>query len=244
MSENGAFVEDPGDRLNAVRERIARAAVRAGREPREVTLVAVSKTFPAAHVLEFARRGQFVFGENRVQEARQKIPEVTAAWSGRRLTWRLVGHLQRNKVKQAVDLFDQVDGVDSLRLLKALSAEAVRRGCTVPVLLQFNCSGETSKSGFDPTEAEVVAEQVSKEPGVQPRGVMTIGPLSDDPEAARPAFRSLVAIRDRLAERLACPLPELSMGMSHDMEVAIEEGATVVRVGSALFGARASMEWE
>jgi pyridoxal phosphate enzyme (YggS family) len=239
MSENGAFVDDTEDRLNAVRERIAQAAVRVGRQPREVTLVAVSKTFPAARVLEFARHGQLVFGENRVQEAKRKIPEITAAWSGEPLTWRLVGHLQRNKVKQALDLFDQLDGVDSLRLLKTVGAEAVRRGCTVPVLLQFNCSEEATKSGFDPTKAEVVAEQVSKEQGVEPRGVMTIGPLSDDPEVARPAFRRLVEVRERLVKRLARPLPEVSMGMSHDMEVAIEEGATVVRVGSALFGARA-----
>jgi len=239
MSENGAFVEDPRDRLNAVRERIAQAAVRVGRQPGEVTLVAVSKTFPAAHVLKFASHGQLVFGENRVQEAKQKIPEITGAWSGEPLTWRLVGHLQRNKVKQALDLFDQIDGVDSLRLLKTVAAEATRRGYTVPVLIQFNCSGEATKSGFDPADADAVAEQVSEEQGVELRGVMTIGPLSDDPEAARPAFRSLIAVRDRMAERLARPLREVSMGMSHDMEVAIEEGATVVRVGSALFGARA-----
>ncbi len=228
----------PAARLDAVRLRIARAAERAGRDPAGITLVAVGKTFPAEAVLELARAGQTVFGENRVQEARDKIPAVRAAWDGTPLTWRLIGHLQRNKARQALELFDTVDSVDSFRLLETLSREAVRAGRTLPVLLEFNCSGEASKGGFEPGELEAVVERLAGAEGLDPRGLMTIGPLSEDPEDARPAFRRLREIRDGVAGRLGRPLPDLSMGMSGDFEIGIEEGATLVRIGTALFGAR------
>jgi pyridoxal phosphate enzyme (YggS family) len=189
-------------------------------------------------VIELAGAGQLVFGENRVQEARSKIPEVTRAWSGPPLTWRLVGHLQRNKVKSALDLFHQLDSVDSFRLLESVAGEAARRKLSVPILLQFNCSGEETKGGFDPKEATTVAKRVGELEGVDVRGLMTIGPLAEDPETARPAFQALRETRERLTNELGRALPELSMGMSGDLEVGIEEGATVVRVGTALFGAR------
>lgn len=237
MSEKPA---SPGasTRLQAVRERIAGAARRAGRDPGGIALVAVSKTFPAADVLELAGLGHRVFGENRVQEARVKIPEVQAAWAGEPLTWRLVGHLQRNKVRTALQVFDTVDSVDSLRLIDALAGEAERRETVIPVELEFNCSGEAAKTGFPPDGVEEVAARLRDEARLDVRGLMTIGPLAEDPETARPAFRRLREIRDELQERLGKTLPELSMGMSGDLEVGIEEGATVVRVGTALFGER------
>jgi hypothetical protein len=189
-------------------------------------------------VIELARAGQRLFGENRIQEARGKIPAVNAAWDGPALAWYLVGHLQRNKVKPALELFDRVDSVDSFRLLSTLAGEAAGRAGPVSVLLQFNCSGEETKGGFQPGDVEALAAALEETPAVAPHGVMTIGPLAGDPEAARPAFRQLVRIRDRLARRLGRPLPELSMGMSGDLEIGVEEGATVVRVGTALFGPR------
>jgi hypothetical protein len=149
-----------------------------------------------------------------------------------------VGHLQRNKVKPALGLFDRIDSVDSFRLLEAVAREAAAGSDPVPVLLQFNCSGEASKGGFGEEDAAALADALRTMPAVDPRGLMTIGPLADDPESARPAFRSLVRIRDGLAAALGRPIPELSMGMSGDLEVGVEEGATVVRVGTALFGAR------
>ena len=225
-------------RLIAVRERIARAAARVGRDPAEVGLVAVSKTVPAAGVLELAAAGQESFGENRIQEARDKVPRVSGGWNGPPLTWRLVGHLQRNKVKPAVELFDWIDSVDSVRLLEALDGEGARRGAPVRVLLQVNCSGEEAKSGFDPRGMAEVSERLGNLRFVQVAGFMTIGPLDPDPESARPAFRRLRAIRDEVAGRTGLALPELSMGMSGDLEIGIEEGATLVRVGTALFGER------
>jgi pyridoxal phosphate enzyme (YggS family) len=237
--ERGSRTSGPAERLEAVRNRIRRAAERASRDPAGITLVAVSKTFAADRVLELAAAGQTVFGENRVQEARDKIPAVNQAWSGPPLTWRLIGHLQRNKVKQALGLFGAVDSVDSFRLLDAIAAEAAKTGRTVPVLLEFNCSGEASKGGFEPEDFDAVARRLAEEPaGVDARGFLTIGPLADDPETARPAFRRLREIRDRFQERLGREFTELSMGMSGDLEIGIEEGATQVRVGTALFGSR------
>lgn len=208
-----------------------------GREPGDIRLIAISKTFDASRVLEFARLGHLVFGENRVQEAGKKIPQVREAWDGPALTWRLVGHLQRNKVRAALDVFDTVDSVDSLRLIEVLAVEAGKRQKVLPILLEFNCSGEEAKSGFRPEEVDQVADRFRDEPRLDLRGLMTLGPLAE-PEAARPAFRRLGQIREELQDRLAHPLPELSMGMSGDFEIGIEEGATLIRVGTALFGSR------
>jgi hypothetical protein len=189
-------------------------------------------------VVELLEAGHLVFGENRVQEARVKIPEVAGLWSGAAPTWRLVGHLQRNKVREALHLFRTVDSVDSIRLLDAIAREAHERGMVVPILLEFNCSGEASKAGFRPEEQDEVAGRLADRTGVEVQGCMTVGPLAEDPEAARPAFRLLRTVRDALAQRLGRALPELSMGMSGDLEIGIEEGATMVRVGSALLGPR------
>jgi pyridoxal phosphate enzyme (YggS family) len=226
-------------RLDAVRARIEGAARRAGRPATEIHLVAVAKTHPPEHVLALAAAGQLVFGENRVQEASAKIAAVADRWKGPPLAWRLVGHLQRNKVRPALQVFDAVDSVDSLRLLEALAAEVRARGKRLPVLLEFNCSGEEAKSGFAPADAEEVAERLAAvEDVLAILGLMTIGPLDPDPEAARPVFRRLRALREDMERRLGRALPHLSMGMSGDLEVAVEEGATMVRVGTALFGSR------
>jgi pyridoxal phosphate enzyme (YggS family) len=229
---------DSARRLHAVRERIRIAALRAGRDPDAVELVAISKTHPVEAVLELARAGQRVFGENRVQEALAKIPAVGERWDGPPLTWRLVGHLQRNKVKRALEIFESVESVDSLRLLEEVAKVGRGRGRPVPVLLEINCSGEASKGGFAPGEADTLAERLAGTDGVAVRGLMTVGPLDPDPESARPAFRLLRELRDRIAARSGRELPELSMGMSGDLEIGVEEGATRVRVGTALFGER------
>jgi pyridoxal phosphate enzyme (YggS family) len=232
--------QSPGDadRIRAVEERIVRAAERARRDPATVRLVAVSKTFPPERVVAMATAGLRVFGENRVQETATKRPAVEAVWSGDPLVWRLVGHLQRNKARAAVELFDTVDSVDSFRLLAALGREAERAGRELPVLLQFNCSGEPQKSGFDPAAVEEVGERVPDTAGITVTGVMTVARHTEDPAGAREDFVRLRDIRERLEETWGRGLPDLSMGMSHDLEIAVEEGATLVRVGSALFGPR------
>ena len=237
MSGDAAF-EQAATRLSEVRDRIDRAAERAGRDPREIQLIAVSKQFPAAAVAAMVDAGQVVFGENRVQEGTTKIPEVDGLRPDARITWRLIGHLQRNKVRAALEVFDTVDSVDSVRLIEALDREAERRDRVVPVLIQFNCSGEAAKSGFETGEVEAVAEALREAEYLDPRGCMTIGPLTGGEEAARAAFQRLHGLRDRLEQLLGGRLPDLSMGMSGDLEAGISEGATHVRVGTALFGPR------
>lgn len=238
MSEDRAISSDFRDRLLAVRKRIKQSAERAGRDPSAIGLVAVSKTWPAANVLDLAALDQLVFGENRLQEAGTKIRRVRDAWNGAPVVWRLVGHLQRNKVRQALELFDFIDSVDSFRLLHAIGQEAVKRKLCVPVLLQFNCSNEETKGGFDPKDAHELARRLAEQPGIDPQGLMTLGPLAENPESSRSAFQTLRHIRDDLVQQTGRDLPDLSMGMSADVEVGIEEGATLVRVGSALFGSR------
>jgi len=213
--------------LARVRERIARAAERASRSPDDVRLIAVSKTFPADVVTEAIRAGVTDLGENRVQEGAAKIPAVAAA--GLHPTWHLIGHLQSNKVKPALDLFDSIHSVDSLELAERISRLAAKR---VTILLEVNTSGEASKFGLPPAEVERVASAVRDLPHIDLAGLMTVGPLAEGPELVRPAFRTLRDLRDELGLR------ELSMGMSGDFEVAIEEGSTMVRVGRAIFGAR------
>ena len=223
-------------RLDRVRERIQRSAERAGRNPDDITLIAVSKTMPADRVLELAALGQRVFGENRVQEAAVKIPEVANAWTGPELTWRMIGHLQRNKLRPALQVFQTIDSVDSLRLLDAL--HDAHAGSPLPILLEFNCSGETSKGGLGADDLPGLVDRLTRYQNLAPQGLMTMGPLDPDPETARPAFRKLVTFRDRLEQTLGTRLKDLSMGMSGDLEVGVEEGATLVRVGTALFGER------
>ena len=225
-------------RLRAIRDRIGEAAAHANREPDEIHLVAVSKTVPIEVLRDAYALGLRVFGENRVQEAQEKI----AALALPDIRWELIGHLQTNKANRAAELFARVQSVDSLRLAEALSARALALGKTLPILLEVNVAGEASKSGFALEETLAAARVIANLPGLRPEGLMTIAPLVDDPEDVRPVFRALRELRDQLRE--AAPLasdggwPELSMGMSDDFAVAIEEGATLIRLGRALFGAR------
>jgi pyridoxal phosphate enzyme (YggS family) len=225
-------------RLRAIRERIGEAAARARRAPDEVQLVAVSKTVPVGVLREAYALGLRVFGENRVQEAQEKIATLALP----DIRWELIGHLQTNKASRAAELFTRVQSLDSVRLAEALSTRASALGKTLPVLLEVNVAGEESKSGFALDEALDAARAIVALPSLRPEGLMTIAPLVDDPEDVRPVFRALRELRDQV--RGAAPLGndggwrELSMGMSDDFAVAIEEGATLVRLGRAVFGAR------
>jgi pyridoxal phosphate enzyme (YggS family) len=223
------------DNLRSVRERAAAACERAGRSPDEVTIVGVSKTFPAALVVEACRAGLTDTGENRVQEAAAKIPAVEALGSSPR--WHLVGHLQTNKVKTALGLFDIIHSVDSVRLAELISRQAANLAVR-PILLEVNVAGEASKFGLRPKETGRALEGIARLPGLAVQGLMTVAPMVDDPEEVRPVFRELRRLRDALGLR------DLSMGMTDDFEVAIEEGATIVRIGRAIFGAREpAWEW-
>ena len=212
--------------IEAVEKRIAAACARAGRARDEVRLVAVTKTFPAADVDRAIAAGMTDVGENKVQEAREKSPDVAGG-----ARWHLIGHLQSNKAKDAVRLFDVIQTVDSVALAEKLGRAADAAGKTQHVLLQINVGREPQKSGADPSAAAELAKQVSAVPSLHLAGLMTIPPAGEADEM-RPYFRELRAMRDDLG------LKELSMGMTDDFEVAIEEGATIIRVGRAIFGAR------
>lgn len=223
------------ENLESIRARIAAACARAGRPVDSVRLLAVSKTQGPEAVRAAAACGQVLFAENRVQEAAAKIPECPE-----RLQWHLIGHLQSNKAAQAARLFDWVHSVDSAKLLEALDRQAGVAGRTLQVLLQVNVSGERAKSGLAPAATPAALELGNRLRNVQVCGLMTIPPLSEDPETARPFFRKLREFRDQWAAETGTELPELSMGMTHDLAVAIEEGATFVRVGTGIFGVRAT----
>jgi pyridoxal phosphate enzyme (YggS family) len=219
--------------LNRVRARIGAACRRAGRSDSSVSLVAVTKTVGVPEILELARLGQCRFGENRVQDALAKHAEL----SGRGFEWHMIGHLQRNKVRDVLKMFSMIHSVDSERLAVEIDKEAAKQGLTVPVLIEVNVSGEATKEGLEPAAVRAVATAVSSMPHVRLAGLMTMAPLVDDAEETRPVFRRL---RGLLEELRAVGLPgadlrHLSMGMTQDFEVAIEEGATLVRVGTALF---------
>lgn len=238
--------------LAAVHERIAHAARRAGRPPEEVALVAVTKTHPPELIAAALEAGITHIGENKVQEAAQKFDSLHNRYP--HAHWHLIGHLQRNKAKQAAGIFTKLHTLDSLRLAEALNRHLEGQNDTLPrqrlpVLLQINVSGEQSKEGFllpgDPDNQAALPsllsdiEPILALPRLEVRGLMTIAPLAPDPEAARPVFRRLRRLRDTLARHFPhATWDELSMGMSDDFEVAIEEGATWVRLGRALFGAR------
>lgn len=219
--------------LEAVRDRISAAARRAGRDPASVRLVAVSKTHPADAVIGAVAAGQGVFGESRVQESREKIPACPAG-----LEWHFIGHLQKNKVRQALPLFSLFHSIDSTGLAQAIDRIAGETGKAVEGLIEVNVSGEQTKHGFTPDSLRTDFLSLAKLPGLRIRGLMTMAPYSENPEEARPFFRALRALRDELQNSHGLALPELSMGMSGDYEPAIEEGATLVRVGSSIFGAR------
>lgn len=234
-------------RIEAVHERMATAARRAGRDPAAITLVAVTKTHPPEIIAQAIAAGVRHLGENRVQEAQAKITALAA--ERQRVTWHLIGHLQRNKAKTAAGLFDTIHSLDSLRLAETLNRQLEAQNRRLPVLLQVNVSGEASKEGFDlPGGPENQAhlpiflaevKQILALAHLQVQGLMTIAPLVSDPEEARPVFATLRQLRDLLARRFpSADWHHLSMGMTDDFEVAIEEGATLVRVGRAIFGER------
>jgi PLP dependent protein len=222
-----------------VRERIRIAAVRARRDPGEITLMAVSKTFPAQSIRDAYEAGIRIFGENRVQEFATKTDALRDLDDAH---WHMIGHLQSNKAGKAAELFHAVDSVDSLKLAAKLNDAARSAGKKLAVLIEVNVGGEATKTGVAPDSAELehllaAAPQLEH---LELRGLMTVPPFTDDPEAARPYFRKLRELRDQIAARKlpAIPMGALSMGMSHDFEVAIEEGSTCVRVGTAIFGNR------
>jgi pyridoxal phosphate enzyme (YggS family) len=229
-------VEHVHSNLAAVRTRIAAAAHRAGRDPGEIRLIAVSKTFPAEAIRAAWAAGQRDFGENKVQEALLK-QEQTADLP---IQWHLIGHLQSNKAKRAADRFAAIHSIDSVELLERVDAAAAEQGARPEIFLQVDLAGEETKFGAPQASLESLARAAAAGRAVRLAGLMVLPPWSEDPEAARPYFRRLREIRDALARSGvdASLLSRLSMGMSHDFEVAIEEGATDVRVGTAIFGNR------
>jgi PLP dependent protein len=227
------------ENIASIRERIQTAAQRAGRDPAEVTLMGVSKTFPAEAIREAYAAGIRVFGENRVQEFAGKAESLSDLPEAR---WHMIGHLQNNKAGKAAELFHGVDSVDSLKLAQKLNEAAANAGKKLAVLLEINVGGESAKTGIavDSAELENLLSSATRLANLHISGLMTIPPYTEDPEGARPYFRKLRALRDQIEARhvAAVQMRLLSMGMSHDFEVAIEEGSTCVRVGTAIFGKR------
>ena len=222
------------DQLQEIRANIAAAELRAGRPAGSTTLLAVSKTFPVSDIMHAYNDGQRLFGENRLQEAMEKIPAMPAD-----CVWHLIGPLQRNKVRKALEQgLALIEAVDSRKLAEAISRIAGELGTTARVLLEVNVDGEESKHGFTPEGLQQEWELLTALPNLDIRGLMCIPAPTDTPEGARPAFATLRQLAETLRTRGPLPLPELSMGMSHDYAVAVEEGATIVRVGSAIFGKR------
>lgn len=229
---------DIKENVERVRDRIARAARRVQRDPDEVALVAASKLVAPERLATAIAAGITTFGENRVQEASEKITRLGPL--GQRVHWHLIGTLQTNKVRYIFDLFDMVQSVDSLRLAREIDRRGERAGKVMDVLIQVNIAGEPTKHGLETAETLRMVEEIAQLSHIRIRGLMTIPPLSPDPEGSRPYFRRLVALRDEV-EKLGLPgveMRQLSMGMTGDFEVAVEEGATMVRIGTAIFGER------
>jgi pyridoxal phosphate enzyme (YggS family) len=222
------------ENLDKVHKRIQEACEACGRDVDEVELIAVSKKKEIPVLREALAAGQTLLGENRIQEVMAKQPELPGS-----VRWHLIGHLQSNKVKQAVHCqFDCIHSVDSAKLLRALNEEAGNQGIVQPILLQVNISGEVSKFGLSPDEVVPLLEESTRCMHLDVQGLMTIPPFTEDPEKAGPFFAALRELRDQAAAKTGFPLTQLSMGMSHDLEAAIREGATWVRVGTDIFGAR------
>ena len=219
------------ENLILIQQRIADAGARARRQPDSVTLLAVTKGQPPEAVNEAARLGLTLFGENKVQEAKAKIPLCSG-----KLRWQMIGHLQSNKCRDAVELFGMIQSVDSLALAQEISKRAVLAGRTMPILLEVNVVGEASKFGYRPEQLLAELAQLNALPRLEVHGLMTVPPWSAAAENVRPVFRQLRELKERCEKILGAPLAHLSMGMSGDFEVAIEEGATMVRIGTALFG--------
>ncbi len=234
------------DNVHRVQDRIAKAAARAGRDPASIVLVAVSKTQPVEALLEAYALGARHFGENRVEEAAIKIPAFKQAIPDSPVVFHMIGHLQSRKAAEAAALFDRVHSIDSLKLAQRLDRFAALLPKVLPILLEVNVSGEVSKYGFDHARREELfsaVESIALLTQVRLEGLMTMAPLVADPEQARPVFRVLHDLRDALEAKYAnVRLPQLSMGMTDDFEVAIEEGATLVRIGRAIFGERMKVQ--
>jgi len=222
------------ENVEAVFEAIRKSARRAGRSDEEVRLVGATKTVRPEQMLEAAEAGVLVFGENRIQEAVQK--QDALEWP-ETLQWHFIGHLQRNKVRSAVTRFQMVQSMDSLQLARVLNDECARAGINMPVLMEINLEQEKTKGGFHPGEVEDKAREMLNFSNLQLKGLMAIPPYCENPEGSRPYFRKLKGFLNDLIDK-GLALSELSMGMSHDFQVAIEEGATMVRLGTALFGKR------
>jgi len=225
---------DIGSNIRSIRQRMEAACARSGRDPHSVQLMAVSKTVEPQRIQQALDAGIMLLGENYVQEAREKIPAI-----GHEAEWHMIGHLQTNKVKYVVNLFDWIHSVDRLELAKELDKRAGQHNHKLRVLIEVNVSGEESKNGIEASLAIDLVSQVSVLPHLIVRGLMTMPPYSDDPEQSRPYFKSLRALRDAISAAMpGVQMDQLSMGMTDDFEVAIEEGATIIRVGRAIFGAR------
>jgi PLP dependent protein len=223
------------DNLATIQQRIHTACHQSGRDVQSVMLLAVSKTQPAETIGEAVRCGQIFFGENKIQEAKAKIPS-----SPGRARWHFVGHLQSNKAREAVHLFEMIHSVDSLELAHEISKRCEQESREMPVLLEVNVAGESSKFGYKPERLLTELKELNSVPRLSVQGLMTIPPFTTDPEKSRPYFRRLRELKEQFEEMLGSPLPHLSMGMSGDFEIAIAEGATIVRIGTALFGPRKS----
>lgn len=219
-----------------VHRRIVQACARADRDPSEVAVLAVSKGHGPEAVREAVDLGQTLFGENKVQEAKSKIPLCPS-----QARWHMIGHLQTNKCRDAAQLFEMIHSIDSLRLARELDNHLERAARTMPVLLEINVAGESSKSGYDPNLVMEELAEINALPRLEIHGLMTLAPWTRDPEKARPVFRKLRELKATIEDRLGAPLPHLSMGMSGDFEIAVEEGATLVRLGTCLFGQRRSV---
>jgi PLP dependent protein len=228
---------DISNNVRLVFEHINHAATASGRDPKEITLVAISKTFPVEAISEAIEAGLLRFGENRVQEAE---PKISALVAGRALEWHLVGHLQSNKVKRAVQLFEVIHSLDSIKLAQRLSQNCIELNKSVSLLIQVNLGLEETKFGAGREQVEEIVDQVARLPGLRLDGLMTIPPFFENPDQSRPFFAQLRELRDRIESAHPGSLgrKHLSMGMSHDFRVAIEEGATIVRIGTAIFGNR------
>lgn len=224
---------DLAERYQDIQKRMAAACERSGRDPKSVTLLAVSKGHPASAITELVQLGQTWFGESKVQEAKAKIPQCPG-----NARWHLIGHLQTNKAKEAVHWFELIESVDSFKLAEELQKCAEKAAKTVRVLLEVNVAGEASKYGFSPDAVVQEIEKINALKRIEIHGLMTIAPWSPQPERSRAVFRKLVEVRSRCEQILGAPLSVLSMGMSNDFEVAIEEGSTLIRVGTLLFGER------
>jgi PLP dependent protein len=227
------------DNLNSIQQRIRGACDRSNREPDSVTLLAVSKTHPPETIQTVANLGLIFFGENKIQEAKAKIPLCPG-----KLRWHFIGHLQSNKCRDAVELFEMIQSVDSLNLAREISKRCEQAAKAMPVLLEVNLAGEASKFGYRPEQLLAELKEINLLPRIEIHGLMTVPPWSPDAKDSRPHFRRLRELKMQCEKILGTPLPHLSMGMSGDFEMAIEEGATIIRIGTALFGPRAKARKE